>query len=151
MGSILSWLGKTAKSLFIFLFFFFPFLLSWTYYTEGSTGKCYVTSVTITVTWQEVTASHYMMSHDRHGKEVHRPCSSCISSVEKSNKNSIEFSLSNTDKGAVGLILALELASLTLELDSTLWALSALDSAQSHSHITNPRSLIITISNHLHT
>ena len=58
-----------------------------------------------------------MMSHDklydRHGKEVHRPCSSCISSVEKSNENSIEFSLSNTNKGAVGLILALELASLT--------------------------------------
>jgi len=38
---------------------------------------------------------------------------SCISSVEKSNENSIEFSLSNTDKEAVGLILALELASLT--------------------------------------
>ena len=31
----------------------------------------------------------------------------------KSNGNSIEFSLSNADKGAVGLILALELASLT--------------------------------------
>jgi len=52
-------------------------------------------------------------SHDRHGKEVHRPYSSCISSVEKSNRNSIEFSLSNTDKGVVGLIPALELASLT--------------------------------------
>jgi len=49
-------------------------------------------------------------SHDRHGKIVHRPCSSCISSVEK---NSIKFSLSNADKGAVGLIPALELASLT--------------------------------------
>jgi len=40
-------------------------------------GKCYVTSV---------TASHHMMSHDRShdrcGKEVHRPCSSYISSVE---------------------------------------------------------------------
>jgi len=48
---------------------------------------------------------------------VHRPCSSCISSVEKSNENSIEFSLSNVDKGAVGLIPALELASLT----SGLW------------------------------
>jgi len=44
----------------------------------------------------------------------------CISSVKKSNENSIEFSLSNADKGAVGLILALELASLTLELDITL-------------------------------
>jgi len=34
----------------------------------------------------EVTALHHMTSHDgshdRHGKVVHRPCSSCISSVE---------------------------------------------------------------------
>jgi len=53
-----------AKSLFIFLFFSF---LSWTYYIEGSVGKYHVISVT---------------SHDRHGKVVHRPCSSCISSIE---------------------------------------------------------------------
>jgi len=33
-------------------------------------------------------------SHDECGKLVHRPCSSCISSVQKLNKNSIEFSLS---------------------------------------------------------
>jgi len=26
--------------------------------------------------------SHHMMSHDRHGNIVHRPCSSCISSIE---------------------------------------------------------------------
>jgi len=26
--------------------------------------------------------SHHMMSHDRYGKVVHRPYSSCISSVE---------------------------------------------------------------------
>jgi len=90
-------------------------------------------------------------SYDRHGKEVHRLCSSYISSVEKSNKNSIKFSLSNADKGVVGLILALELASLTLELDITLRAPSTLDSVQSHSHITNPQSLIITISNYLYT
>ena len=61
--------------------------------------------------------SCHMMSHDksynRCGKEVHRLCSSYISSVEKSNRNSIEFFLSNADKGAVGLIPALELASLT--------------------------------------
>ena len=42
----LSWLGKMAKSLSIFLFFSFSFLLSWTYYTEGSVGKCHITSVT---------------------------------------------------------------------------------------------------------
>jgi len=68
-----------AKLLFIFLFFSFPFFLSWTYYIEGSAGKCY--AISITWSW-----SHHMMSHDRshdrHGKEVHRPCSSCISSIE---------------------------------------------------------------------
>ena len=43
--------------------------------------KCHI----VTVTWQEVTESHHMRSHDRsydrHGKVVHRPCSSYISSV----------------------------------------------------------------------
>ena len=69
-----------AKQLSHYLYFFsFLFLLSWTYYIEGSVGKGHVTSVT--VTWQEVTASHDR-SHDRHGKIVHRPCNSCISSVE---------------------------------------------------------------------
>ena len=29
-----------------------------------------------------VTVTSHMMSHDRHGKVAHRPCSSCISSVE---------------------------------------------------------------------
>ena len=82
---------------------------------------------------------------------MHRPCSSCISSVEKSNENSIEFFLSNTDKGAVGLIPALELASLILELNIILQAPSALDSAQSYSHLFDPWPLIITISSHLHT
>jgi len=68
-----------AKLLFIFLFFSFLFLLSWTYYTKESMGKCHITSVT-------QSQSHHMTSqdgsHDRHGKVVHRPCSSCISSVE---------------------------------------------------------------------
>jgi len=40
-------------------------------------------------------------SHDRHGEIVHRPCSSCISSVENPNGNSIEFSLSITEQRAV--------------------------------------------------
>jgi len=62
-----------AKRLSYYLYFFsFPFLLSWTYYTEESVGKCHITSVT----WSQ------SQSHDRCGKEVHRPCSSCISSVE---------------------------------------------------------------------
>jgi len=34
-----------------------------------------------------------MMLHDKCGKVVHRPCSRCISNVQKLNKNSIEFSL----------------------------------------------------------
>ena len=82
---IVSWLGKTAKSLSIFLFFFFSFILDLLH--RGKCGKvshhkCHI----VRVTWQEVTASHHMTSydesHDRHGKIVHRPCSSCISSVE---------------------------------------------------------------------
>jgi len=36
-----------AKRLSHYLYFFsFSFLLSWTYYTEGSAGKCHITSVT---------------------------------------------------------------------------------------------------------
>ena len=37
---------------------------------------------------------HMMESHDDCGNIVHRPYSSCISSVQESNENSIEFSLS---------------------------------------------------------
>ena len=63
-----------------------------------------------------VTVSHHMMSHDRShdkcGKVVHRLCSSCISSVRKSNRDSIEFSLSITEQRAVGFILAWSLATL---------------------------------------
>jgi len=74
-----SWLGKMAKSLFIFLFFSFILdLLHRRKCGKVLHYKCH----TVTVTWQEVTVSHHMMSHDRHGKEVHRPCSSCISSIE---------------------------------------------------------------------
>ena len=69
----LSWLGKMAKSLFIFLFFSFSFQ---TYYTRKECGKVSHNNVMChqhDVTWME--------SHDNHGKIVHRPCSSCISSV----------------------------------------------------------------------
>ena len=41
----------------------------------------------------QVTSYHMMShdgSHDKCGKVVHRPCSSCISSIEKPNRNSIE-------------------------------------------------------------
>jgi len=40
-------------------------------------------------------------SYDNYGKVVHRPCSNCISNVQEMHENSIEFSLSSTDKGAV--------------------------------------------------
>ena len=84
--TVLLWLGKMTKSLFIFVF-----LLSWTYYTEESAGKCHITSITqVTVTWQEVPVSHHIMSHDRlydkYRKVVHRPYSSCISSIENLTK-----------------------------------------------------------------
>jgi len=57
---IVSWLGKTAKLLFIFTFLF---LFFWTYYIRRSAGKCHVTSVM-------VTASHYMMTHGKIGHMI---------------------------------------------------------------------------------
>ena len=63
-------LAKTAKSLFIFTLLYFFF---WTYYTGRSVGKCHIT---------QVSQSHDG-SHDECGKIVHRPCSSCISSIQK--------------------------------------------------------------------
>jgi len=58
--------------------------------------------------------SHHIISHDgshdKCGKVVHRPCNSCISSVEKSNRNSIEFFLLIAEQRAVGFILAWSLA-----------------------------------------
>jgi len=60
-----------------------------------------------------VVMSHKMKSHDNCRKVVHRLCSNCISSVQEMYENSIEFSLSSTDKGAVGFIPAQELAILT--------------------------------------
>ena len=69
-----------------YLYFFFFFHI-WTYYTR----KCRKVS-------HDMPHVIYHMkkieSHDECGKLVHRPCSSCISSVQKLNKNSIEFSLS---------------------------------------------------------
>jgi len=37
---------------------------------------------------------HITKSYEEYGKIVHRPYSSCISSVQEINENSIEFSLS---------------------------------------------------------
>jgi len=69
-----------AKSLFIFLFFFFSFGLT----TQEGVWK----SVTSQVSHSHghMIGSHSVMSHDgshnKCGKTVHRPCSSCISSIE---------------------------------------------------------------------
>jgi len=68
-----------------------------------------ITSQVSQVTRQEVTVSHYG-SHDKCGKVVHRPCNSCISSVGKSNGDSIKFSLSIAEQRAVGFIPAWSLA-----------------------------------------
>jgi len=35
----------------------------------------------------------YDKSHDKYGKVVHKPCSSCINSVQEIEKNSIKFFL----------------------------------------------------------
>jgi len=64
-----------AKSLFIFLFFSFSFGLT----TYKKCGK---------------VLCHMIKSHEECGKIVHRPCSSCISSVQEINEDSIEFFLS---------------------------------------------------------
>ena len=104
-----SWLGKMAKLLSIFLFFSFSFLLSWTYYTEGSAGKCHITSVTQSRSHDRKSQRHItLMSHDesydRCGKIVHRPCSSCISSIENLT-GTLSSSLCQTlNKETVGLI-----------------------------------------------
>ena len=73
-------LAKWLKSLFIFLFF----------------GLTTQEGVWESVMSQSVTQlqSHYKISHNEYGKIVHRPCSSCISSIQEMNENSIEFSLS---------------------------------------------------------
>jgi len=70
-------------------------------------GKCHITSVT---SHSHMTRSHSVTSHDgshdKCGKVVHRPCSGYISSVGKSNGDSIEFSLSIAEQRAVGFIPA---------------------------------------------
>jgi len=67
---------QLSHYLYFFYFLLFYFLLPWTYYTGRSAGKCH----------GRMTGSHSITSHDgshdKCGKVVHRPCSSCISSVE---------------------------------------------------------------------
>ena len=73
-----------AKSLFIFLFFSFSFLFLFGLTTqERSMEKYYRTMSYITVTCQDITGLYHIIElHDECGKVVHRPYSSCISSVQ---------------------------------------------------------------------
>ena len=98
---------KVELSLFIFLFFFF--------YLRLTTQRGVQESVTLSQSHDRKSRCHITLmlhdgSHDKCGKVVHRPCSSCISSVGKSNGNSIEFSLSIAEQRTVGFIPAWSLA-----------------------------------------
>jgi len=76
------WLGKMTKLLFIFFFFFF--LLDLLHRKECRKVLCHKCHI-VTVLCHKchiVTVLCHMMSHDGCGKTVHRPCSSCISSIE---------------------------------------------------------------------
>jgi len=77
-----------AKQLSYYLYFF-SFLLSWTYYTGESAGKCHITSVTKSQC--HITLMSHDGSHNRHGKVVHRPYSSCISSIENLIETLLSF------------------------------------------------------------
>ena len=105
-SGLVSWLGKTAKSLFIFLFlfFFFSFLIT----TRWSVGKYHMTlsrchnSVTDGHIWSrhrsQVTVCH--MTKVTWGPWESKRIATvvkCISSREMS-ENSIEFSLSNSEQ-----------------------------------------------------
>ena len=76
---VMTW--QMAKLLFTLLYFFFL-----TYYTRRSAGKSQVSH-------NHMIGGHRVMSCDMCGKIVHRPCSSCLSSIQELNKNSIKFSL----------------------------------------------------------
>ena len=71
-----------AKLLSIFLFLFFSFYLGLT--TQKEVWESVTSQVSHSCS--HMTGSHSITSHDeshdRHGKIVHRLCSSCISSVE---------------------------------------------------------------------
>jgi len=55
-----------------------------------------------------IIESYKVMSHDRLydkcGKMMYKPCSSCISSIEKSNENSIKFFLLTQIKSRIKLL-----------------------------------------------
>ena len=52
-------------------------------------GKCYMTRLHVTVTYQ---GCYRVTSHDKCGKVVYRPCSSCISSIQNLMGTPLSFS-----------------------------------------------------------
>ena len=69
-----------AKLLFIFILFYFSFLFLFGFTTQGrSVGKYHMINVTH---HGHMSGYHSVTSHDECGKVVHRPCSSCISSIQ---------------------------------------------------------------------
>jgi len=101
----LSWLGKTAKSLFIFLFFSFLFFSYWTYNYKMECGKVSHDFVTMSQFFFGVTDGHVTVTVCHMTRVTWGPWESkriaivvkCISSRELS-ENSIEFSLSNSEQ-----------------------------------------------------
>ena len=81
-----------AKSLFIFTLLYFSFVLT----TQGGVWGSVMSQVF------QVSQSHDGKSHDECGKEVHRPCSSCISSIQKITGTPLSF-LSQTSFGHISI------------------------------------------------
>ena len=83
-----------AKSLFIFLFFSFSFLFLFGLiirkkYGKVSYDKCHISQSYIRI----LQGSYYMIiSYNECGKVVHRPYSSCISSVQNLIETLLSFS-----------------------------------------------------------
>ena len=91
---------------YLYFFSFFSFTLDLLYKRECRKVLCHKCHK-VTVIWQEVTTSHHMMSHDgshdRHGKVVHRLCSSCISSVENLTETLLSSPCQMLIKGQLAL------------------------------------------------
>ena len=74
----MSWLGKIAKVIIYFSFLFVSGLTI----QRWSVRKYYMTKChRVTGLWVIVRWCHITKSHGNCGKIVHRPCSSCISSI----------------------------------------------------------------------
>ena len=74
----MTWQNGWVIILFYFILLYFTFLI-WTYYTRK---KCRKVSHDNVAYHSHISGCHKVMSHDKCGKVVYRPCSSCISSVQ---------------------------------------------------------------------